>query len=136
MMKRVLAAVLLLSLGLVRQVSAQQSWPLTPQTSTPGQGAAVAQIGPSVALFTVTTNDQALVLTLPGKFRLINPQYLVGTTTVNTTPLQVNYAGGNACTAPTATLSPGVVDDWLYIAGATQPHVCVPTGTLQIEAQQ
>jgi hypothetical protein len=93
-------------------------------------------VGPAMAPFTATVTDQALTLTLPGRFRLENPQYQIGTTTFNTTPLQINYAGGNACTAPTATLSPGQIDDWFVISGTTQPHVCVPTGTLQIEAQQ
>jgi hypothetical protein len=98
----------------------------------------VRAVGPAMAPFTATTSNQSLSLTLPGKIRLQNPQYLIGTSTLNTTPLQVNYSGGNACTAPTETLSPGQIGDWFDIGTTTQPTVCLPAGaaSLSIEGQQ
>lgn len=107
-------------------------------TFTPGQDTAVAAIGTPMSPFSATTSDQPLTLTLPGKIRLQNPQYLIGTSTLNTVPLQVNYSGGNACSAPTETLSPGQIGDWVYISGTTQPHVCLPPGAISfpIEGQQ
>jgi hypothetical protein len=107
-------------------------------TTTPGLTTAVAQIGPAMIPFAATTGDQALTLTLPGKVRLQDPGYLIGTSTGNPTPLQVNYSGGNACTAPTETLGPGQIGDWVYIANTTQPHVCLPSGAASflIEGQQ
>jgi hypothetical protein len=107
-------------------------------TPTPGPLSAAAQIGQGMALFSATTSNQPLSLTLPGKVRLKNPQYLIGTSTLNTTPLQVNYSGGNACSAPTDTLSPGEASTWVYIANTTQPTVCLPSGatSFSIEGQQ
>jgi hypothetical protein len=99
-----------------------------------GVGAALAQYAPSgnAVPFTATTTDQVVTgLKLPGWVCVQNPQYLVGTTTVNTTPLQVNYTGGNSSTAPQRTLSPGQIDDCMRV-GSGGVRVSVPTGTLSI----
>lgn len=103
-----------------------------------GRALAAEEIVTAMAPFTATTSSQPLALHLPGKVRLQNPQYLVGTSTLNSTPLQVNYAGGDACGAPTETLSPGMIGDWVYITSTVQPTVCLPAGaaSFEIEGQQ
>lgn len=116
---------------------AQPGPPSPTSVPPPSSGAAPVRAVNSVALFTATTGDQAMTgLTLPGKYRITNPQYIIGTTTINLVPLLVNYYGGNACTSPSVSLSPGQIDDWIYQASTTIPHVCVPSGTLSIIGAQ
>jgi hypothetical protein len=101
-------------------------------------GMAMPQIGAAVPPFTVLTTDGAITgLTLPGKMRIQFPLYQIGTaSTPNVGQVQINYAGGNSLTAPTAMMLPGETDDWIVVTGTTAPHVSCPAGSVQIVIQQ
>lgn len=103
-----------------------------PQYSLPGTP---RPVGVSrMFTFTVTTTDQALTLPTAappwpnGYIAIQNPQYPIGSSTLNTTPIQVEWTGGNSTTEGES-LSPGQADS--FNAPAV-PHVSVPPGSSSV----
>jgi hypothetical protein len=100
--------------------------------------AAIGQVGPAAPIQNVTTASASMSgLALPGRLQVCYPAYqLANGTTAQVGQVLINWAGGNALTAPTAALLPGQTSDWVWIGGTVSPTVCNPQGNAQLLVQQ